>query len=248
MQLNTGSRAAVRRLPAMALGCALGAGLVLAAAMPAAAQEWTEYTSIDDNFTIVFPGQPRVTETTWKTQLGFTLPARVYSAERDGGRFSVTVIDYRGIEALANERIKTCPEGADTCTGSRLSGAAYWKHEVRGGLIDAASRYLRPDIRITHYQWNHMDLVEGQMLQMTHTADQSRSYVFLAMREMKLYIIDGTVPKDAVEPGLFQQSLGWVDEDGNPIRYESIYSNQFHGLKEYPAPRNTRVGRGGGAN
>jgi hypothetical protein len=215
--------------------------LAAAASAPVMAQAWTEYQNVEDGFSIAFPGQPAVTAITWKTQLGFVLPARVYSAERAGGRFTVTVVDYRGIEAQAIERIKTCHAGADTCLGSRLSGEAYWRHEVRGGIIDATQRFLKRDVELTHYQWNHMDLVEGSMLSFHNRADQSRTYAFIAMREMKLYIVEGTVPKDAAEPGLFQQSLGWVDADGNPIRYETIYSNQFHGLKQYPAPGNTRA-------
>ncbi|MBI3049816.1 MAG: hypothetical protein HYY76_16035, partial [Acidobacteria bacterium] len=39
-------------------------------------------------------------------------------------------------------------------------------------------------------------------------------------------------------------SLGWVDANGNPIRYqEIIYSNAYHGMGVYPKPR---AGRGGG--
>jgi hypothetical protein len=219
----------------------LALGVTLAAALPAGAQAWTEYKNVEDGFSIAFPGQPAVSAITWKTQLGFELPARVYTAERAGGRFTVTVVDYRGIEAQAKERIKTCDPGSDTCLGSRLSGEAYWRHEVRGGIIDATQRFLKRDIELTHYQWNHMDLVEGSMLSFNNKADGSRTYAFIAMREMKLYIVEGTVPKNAVEPGLFQQSLGWVDADGNPIRYETIYSNQFHGLKQYPVPGNQRA-------
>ena len=35
------------------------------------------------------------------------------------------------------------------------------------------------------------------------------------------------MPKGYPEPGLFQQSLGWVDKDGNGIRYQIIYSNAY---------------------
>jgi mono/diheme cytochrome c family protein len=221
--------------------CALIVTLTLPFASPAAAQDWVEYRNVDDGFSVAFPGEPRVAQTTWKTELGFVLPARIYSAEAASGKYSVTVVDYRPIEAQGTERAKTCPAGAPTCTGSDLSGAAYWKHEVRGGIIDATSRLLKRDVEITHYQWSHMDLVEGHFLQLTNRADQSRTFAFVGMHEMKLYIVEGTVPKGAPQPALFQQSVGWVDRNGNGIRYESIYSNGFHGLKEYPAPRNTRA-------
>jgi hypothetical protein len=67
---------------------------------------------------------------------------------------------------------------------------------------------------------------------------------FVAMHEQKLYILEGTVPKGYPPPGLFQQSMGWVDKDGNGIRYQTIYSNLFHGMRQYPPP--PKAGRGGG--
>ena len=39
--------------------------LVLCFAVPAAAQDWTEYKSMQDRFSVLFPGEPRVTETKW---------------------------------------------------------------------------------------------------------------------------------------------------------------------------------------
>ena len=41
----------------------------------------------------------------------------------------------------------------------------------------------------------------------------------------KLYITEGTVPAGYPEPGLFQQSLGFIDANGNGIRYDSHYVN-----------------------
>jgi len=60
-------------------------------------------------------------------------------------------------------------------------------------------------------------------------------------------IVEGTVPAGRPEPGLFQQSLGWVDKDGNGIRYQMIYSNSYHGMGVYPVPTIAGGGRGGGA-
>jgi hypothetical protein len=37
--------------------------------------------------------------------------------------------------------------------------------------------------------------------------------------------------------------MGWLDKEGNGIRYQTIYANQFHGLKQMPPP--ARAGRGG---
>jgi len=47
------------------------------------------------------------------------------------------------------------------------------------------------------------------------------------MHENKLYISEGTVPHGYPEPGLFQQSLAWIDANGNAIRYRTLYHNGF---------------------
>lgn len=41
------------------------------------------------------------------------------------------------------------------------------------------------------------------------------------MLDRRLYVLEGTVPGDAPPPGLFQQSLGMLDEMGRRIRLES---------------------------
>ena len=100
---------------------------------------------------------------------------------------------------------------------------------------------------MTAYLWNWEDLVEGHELHLTNNADQSRTLAYIAMHENKLYVMEGTVPKGYPEPGLFQQSVGWVDKDGNGLRYQIIYSNAYHGMGVYPVPAVGGAGRGGGA-
>jgi hypothetical protein len=170
----------------------------------------------------------------------------VYSAERGQERYSLTVVDYNAIQPLGVARSRTCPPGAEPCIGSDLAGPGSWKHDVRGALIYATSKFLQRDVTVTRYHWGHQDLVEGHQLQLTNNADASRTFVFVGMHEMKLYVLEGTVPKGYPPPGLFQQSMGWVDKDGNGIRYQTIYANQFYGLKQLPPPAHT--GGGGAAN
>jgi len=59
--------------------------------LPLSAQEWTEFASKESGFTVNFPGEPRVSQTTYKSEYGYTLPAQVYSAARGPERYSVTV-------------------------------------------------------------------------------------------------------------------------------------------------------------
>ena len=160
----------------------------------------------------------------------------------------MTVVDYNGIQKQGLERQANCPPGAEPCQGQRggaLStiGPGYSVQDIRGALIYASFQFLKRDATITHYLYNWQDLVEGHEIHLTNNADQSRTMAYIAMHENKLYILEGTVPKGYPEPGLFYQSLGWVDKDGNGIRYQTIYSNAYHGLREYPVPPH---GRGGG--
>ncbi|MBI2188438.1 MAG: hypothetical protein HYU37_15155 [Acidobacteria bacterium] len=215
-------------------------------ASTAAAQEWDEYKNVNDGFRINFPGQPTITETTWTSEYDYTLPARVYAATRGAERYSVTVVDYAPIEPQALERRKKCPAGAEPCIGSELSGPGYWKHDVRGAIVYATTRFFERNAKVTRYHWSHQDLVEGHQLQLTN-ADLSRTFAFVGMHEMKLYVVEGTVPAGMPEPGLFQQSMGWVDANGNGIRYQTIYANQFYGLKQMPPPPRAGGGRGRGA-
>ena len=90
--------------------------LLLLMPRAAAAQvEWQVYVNQQDSFTVNFPGQPKIAELTWRSQLGYTLPGRVYSAEKGRERFSVTVVDYRPLEEQGIARNKTCPPGNAQC-------------------------------------------------------------------------------------------------------------------------------------
>ena len=224
--------------------------LVLSMAGPAVAQEWTEYANRQDGFKVNFQGQPTVTETTWKSEQGYILPARAYSAERGRERYSMTVVDYSGIKQQGIERAAKCPAGAETCRGQAtgglvdLTGPGYSTQDIRGALVYASFKFIQRDAKVTAYLWNWQDLVEGHELHLTNNADQSRTLAYIAMHENKLYILEGTVPKGYPEPGLFYQSLGWVDKDGNGVRYRTIYSNAYHGLRQYPVPPLAPTGAG----
>jgi hypothetical protein len=219
--------------------------LLLSVTGSAAAQEWIEYMNTQDGFKVNFPSQPKVAETTWKSEMNYVLPAHVYSADKGRERYSVTVVDYSGLEQQGIERSKTCPPGNQQCRGNNVGvvGAGYWKQDERGAIVYATFKFLQRDAKLTNLAWEWQDMVEGHFIQLTNNADQSRTFAYIGMHEHKLYIVEGTVPKGYPEPGLFQQSMGWVDKDGNGVRYQTIYSNAYHGMGVYPVP--PRAGRGG---
>jgi hypothetical protein len=64
----------------MRLMARIPAAVVLFGSAPAVAHEWTPFVSIEDGFSAVYPGPPRV-ETITPTEYRMTLSGRVYSAE-----------------------------------------------------------------------------------------------------------------------------------------------------------------------
>ena len=225
---------------------------VLLLSAPVAAQEWTEYISKDDGFRVDFPGPPTITETTYPSEYGASLPARVYRVVRGPDRYSITAVDYRDIQRIADERAKaTCPTafGDERACGLVNAGRGYWKEELGGALLHAMYGFVTRDARVTHLAWAWQDLIEGIELQLLNNADRSRTFVHISMHGNRLYILEGTVPGNAPPPGLFQQSMGYIDENGRAVRYQSVYSNLYgEWPKDFPAqPRRTGQGAGGGA-
>jgi hypothetical protein len=214
--------------------------LVLSVSGPLLAQEWIEFASREDRFTCNFPTQPKITETTYRSQHEADLPARVYSATQGQSRYSVTVVDFNQAQRILTEKAKSCPAGAEPCLGGP-GDEGHWKADIRGAIDYASWQLMKRDARLTLFVWATVDQVEGHQLQLTGNADKSRTFAGIYMHENKLYIIEGTVPAGYPEPALFQQSLGWLDENGVGLRYQSTYSNNYP-----PPPRVNRAGRGAG--
>jgi hypothetical protein len=154
---------------------------------PAFAQQWISYVSDRDSFEAQFPGgPPTVTETTWESQSGFKLPARVYSLENGPRRYSVTVADYTKLPELGKARIKTCKDDDEICVGSNLSGEGFWKHDTRGAMMYAVSKLLTRDVRVTDIAWNQIARVSTVLVSLVNNRDQSNTYALVTMYEMML--------------------------------------------------------------
>ena len=106
------------------------------------------------------------------------------------------------------------------------TGAGYWKADLAGAMVYATWQFMKRDAVVTELVWTNIDLVEGHLLHLTNK-DQSRTYASIFMHENKLYIAEATVPAGEPEPGLFQQALGFIDENGRSIRYQTLYHNGF---------------------
>ncbi len=204
----------------------LSAVAILSLSRPCAPQDWIEFASTADRFTLNFPAEPRIEETTYTSEYGAVLPARVYRAEIGPSRYSMTVVDYRPLERILTAKSEACPPGAETCSGTlATSGRGQWKTDLRGALVNASWRFMQRDAKVTSYIWAFVDLVEGHRLQMTNNADQSRTFASVHMHENKLYILEATAPRGMHGQEQFQQSLGWLDENGVGLRYRDVYNN-----------------------
>ena len=196
----------------------IAAALCLILSGPSFAQGWTEYVSRADFFSIYFPGEPTVEDTTYDTEYFITLPGRVHRYENGPNRYSVTIVDYAQTEEKHDELCRSDPTGS--------SCGLRWETDLRGAIVYATWKFMQRDTEVTHFAYALSDLIEGHQLQLTN-ADGSLTNAAIYMHENRLYILEATVPAGSPAPGLFWQSMGFLDSEGNRVRYESEYSNGF---------------------
>jgi hypothetical protein len=165
--------------------------LLLLLAAPVLAQDWIEYTSRQDYFSVNLPAQPTVENFTFESEYGVTLNGRRYTATQGASRFIVSVIDYRGQQVT----------------------------DVRGSIANMATIYRRKGGQVTFDQYAQIDRIEGHQLQITNP-DQTRTYVAIHLHKSRLYTLEAVVPPRSPPPILFQASLSILDGQGNKIRYD----------------------------
>ncbi len=183
--------------------------LILLSSAASFAQGWIEYINRTDLFIVNFPGEPETTETTHHSAFDADFPARVYTVDNERGRYTITVVDYRDTEAIHLAR---------TNRTEANSGSAIWITDVRASVGHAAQGFRSRGGEVTYDAWADIDKIEGHQLQITNP-DQSRSFISIHLHASRLYILEATVPPGSPPPGVFQQSLGILDEEGRRIRY-----------------------------
>ena len=207
----------------------IAALLLLLPVSSIAQEEWMEFVSTEDRFSIPFPGKPTVQTITWPSEYGAVFPGRVYSVQQGGSRYSVTVIDYTDTVAIH----------AKIAKAQSFQQGVYAQIDVQASIQYAATKLYRnrPGAKVTYDAWHYINLIEGHQLQLT-TADGTKTYVSIYLHENRLYIVDATVPANSPAQGIFQQNLEMLDEKGGGVRYNEIYSNR-------PPPLPARGGGGG---
>jgi hypothetical protein len=190
----------------------LMAALVLSVCGSAAAQEWNTYTSMEDGFRVHAPCEFGIEDTMWDSEYGAVMPARIYSCDAGPQHYQVTVVDYTDAQAIhAARENRTEADYIDL----------YWEIDVRASPTYAASKIRARPGEVTFDAYHYIDRVEGEQIQMTNP-DQTRLYAAIYLHDSKLYIFEANVPPRTPPPGMFQQSLEFVDADGNRIRYRNF--------------------------
>ena len=205
--------------------------LVVLLSGPSFAQEWIQFQSKTDFFGVNFPGEPKVQDISYPTEYDIKLPGRVYNAASGSSRYSVTVVNYADAEKIHTARAEECKKRGgegDACGNG-------WRGDVQGSIVYASWQFFQRNAKVTHYAWYNSDQVEGHRLQLLNP-DGSRTFAAVHRHGTRLYILEATVPKGLPPPGLFQQSLQFLDETGKPLRYQSYYTTGYGEGWRFPAP------------
>ena len=167
--------------------------------VPAAAQGWFMFEDKSEFFTVNFPEEPTVSDTTFESESGLTLPAKLYEAKDGAADYSVTVVNYNDSAANISET---------------LGGMAYaaWNYRKRGG-------------EITFDGYGQVDRIGGHQLQINND-DGSRTFVAIHPHDARLFILEATTPQGIPPPLHFQNSIGIFDQDGMRVRYEIDINGQ----------------------
>lgn len=207
---------------AMGLKKVVAATAISLLAVPALAQEWVEYIHLTDRFGVMLPGVPEISQATHTSAFGVVFPANVYTVDAGLSRYSMTVVDYTEAETRHRER----PDSTDASSAPRL-----WIMDVRAAVAHSAQTFRSRGGEVTYDGWADIDKVEGHNLQITNP-DGSRSFIAIHLNDSRLYILEGTVPRGFPPPGLVQQSLFFLDEEGKRVRYTFDPNGQRLGAEQ----------------
>jgi len=174
------------------------------------AQSWFEYVNPEDRFGVNFPAEPDIELFDYESEFQAIFPARRYRAERGRDLYVVTVVDFSESQRIHAEMEKT----------EAASGSNVWINDQRASVARAAREIRSRGGQITYDAWSHIDLVEGHQLQITN-ADGTRTYAGMYYNgdSRRLYVLEATISPRSPPAGQFQQSLRFLDEEGDRIRY-----------------------------
>ena len=195
----------------------------------AGAQGWHQYTSTVDRFRIYTPGEFQLEDTSFASEYGATFPAHLYSYEDGGNRFTVTVVDYTDSLRIHTERART-----------EADYLLYWEVDVRASIAYAAANLRSRGGEVAYDAYHYIDRVEGHQLHIDND-DGTRTYAAIYLHDSHLFIVEATVTPAMPPPGQFQQTLEFLDANGDRIRYRNVAES----IKVRGAPRRGNEGQQG---
>ncbi len=179
------------------------AALILLMSGPSFAQEWIQYASKDRFLRCQFPGRAEgAGHHLRRRNIDITLPGRVYSADERREPLLGHGGQLRGRRENPHRASRAVPEEGwrGRCLHERLAWRGARVDRLRVVEIPSAEREGHP-LRVGGH---------GPGRRTTAAApnpDGSRTFAAIYRHGTRLYILEGTVPKGAPAPGLFQQSL-----------------------------------------
>lgn len=185
---------------------------LLLVADAALAQRWQQFASPEDGFRMMIPGEFEVENIEYETEYGIVVPARVYRHRNDSGVYTMTVIDYRDSQRLHEVRIKALDD---------VYLPIYGQVDVRGSIAFAARKIRDRADSIEYDNYHYINRVDGHQLQTTNP-DGTRTFAGIYLHRSRLYILDATVNPGSPPGGMFQQSLEFIDENGEPYTYRNF--------------------------
>jgi len=192
---------------------------------PAQAQddEWTEYLSFDDLFSVNFPGDPTISSSSYETENGLKLAARVYTAKDFMGTYKVTAVDWTGAEKEHTRLYEQC-KSTETRGGENpnICGNRY-RGEVSGSTLNAVARVLYRGGHVQYIQEGGAEGVSGYRAHVLN-ADGSMTVVATGFHMNRLFVLEGTTLKGMPPAVNFLVSFGVIDQEGRRIRYQGSYS------------------------
>ena len=182
--------------------------LIMLSSSSVLAQRFAPFESMEDRFRILAPAGGFDIETTeFESEYGIVVPARVHKAETDGGTYTLTVVDFTNAVDLHRE------------LGAHIS--VYGEVDVRASVAYVARQIRERAETIEYDNYHYIGRVDGHQLHTTNP-DGKRTYAGIYLLESKLYVIDATVKPGAPPGGIFQQSLEFLDDDGNGIMFRTF--------------------------
>ncbi|GIT14356.1 MAG: hypothetical protein CM1200mP36_01120 [Gammaproteobacteria bacterium] len=136
-------------------------------------------------------------------------PARVYSVEASSGVYSVTVVDYRESERIHSER---------TDRTEANSSSSVWVTDVRASVAHAAQGFEGEVGKSRTMPGPISTRLKGTSSRSPTPISPVVLWQFICTTVASTFWRQGSL--GIATPGLFQQSLGILDDEGRRLRYQ----------------------------